>query len=39
VTLAAFLILLGSVQGLALIGAMALCRAGQDPEDDIDFEY
>jgi hypothetical protein len=39
VTLAGFLIVLGSAQGLALIGAMALCRAGHDPDDDLDFEH
>ena len=39
VSLAGFLIVLGSAQGLALIGAMALCRAGHDPDDDIDFEH
>jgi hypothetical protein len=38
VTLAGFLIALGSAQALALIIAMALCRAGQDP-DDVDFGH
>lgn len=41
VTLAGFLIVLGSAQGLALLGAMALCRAGHDPDDDVaaNFEH
>ena len=33
-SLAGFLIVLGSAQGLALFGVIALCRAGHDPDDD-----
>ena len=38
-TLAGFLIVLGSAQGLALLGAMALCRAGHDADDDVDAKF
>ena len=38
-TLAGFLIVIGTAQGLALLGAVALCRAGQDPDDDVEFEH
>jgi hypothetical protein len=40
VSLAGFLIVLGSAQGLALLGVLALCRAGDDPDDDnyVDLE-
>ena len=39
VTLAGFLIVLGSAQGLALLGAMALRRAGHDADDDVDAKF
>jgi hypothetical protein len=34
VSLAGFLIVLGSAQTLALLGSLALCRAGHDPDDE-----